>query len=81
MKLSDFILLTAEEKNTIVLHNGMLIGKRTDANQFIFLFQLESFYVEVYCSLHSKAIQEYRMFDSTNELQPYLESVSIEGLL
>ena len=40
MKLSDFILLTAEEKNTIVLHNGMLIGKRTDANQFIFLFQL-----------------------------------------
>ena len=81
MKISDFILLNIEEKNSILLHIGILVGKRKSSDCFIFLFQVENFYVEVYCDLTDKSIQEYKIFQNTNQLHPYLESVSIDGLL
>ncbi len=80
MKISDFIMLSIEEKSTIVLHTGILIGKRRTDNFFIFLFQLDGFYAEVFCNLDDKSVQEYRVFQSTSQLQPYLETVSIDGL-
>jgi hypothetical protein len=81
MKLSDFILLDEEEKKTIVLHEGILIGKRNNYEYQVFLFQLESYYVEAYCNLVYKTIEEYRVFYNTNLLKPYLEAISIEDLL
>lgn len=81
MKLSDFILLTEREKKTIVLHGGILIAKRREDNNLIFLFQLDKFYVEVYCSLENKAVKEYRAFYQLALLNPYLESIHIDGLL
>ena len=72
MRLSDFILLSEEEKKRTVLHDGVLIGKRDLVAYKIFLFQLESFYVEAFCSLQSRIVEEYRAFTNTNQLQPYL---------
>ncbi|HEX2608926.1 MAG TPA: hypothetical protein VHK91_16200 [Flavisolibacter sp.] len=81
MKLSDFILLNEEEKKSTVLHEGILIGKRSSPSYMIFLFQLESYYVETFCSAQSRSIEEFRVFDTLKPLDPYLDMISLDGLL
>jgi hypothetical protein len=81
MKLSDFILLNEQEKKSTVLHQGVLIAKRFNSDRLVFLFQLESYYVETYCNVANKAIEEFRIFDNIKPLNPYLENISLEGLL
>lgn len=80
MKLSEFILLSENEKKTAVLHLGVLIGKRSIQNDRFFLFQLDSFYVEMCCNGLSKTVEEFRMFENTRPLQPYLASVPLDDL-
>jgi len=81
MRLSDFIMLGEAEKKFTVLHKGVLIGKRNEIDSMIFLFQLDSYYIEAYCNPKNKAIEEYVAFDNTKWLAPYLESIRIESLL
>ena len=81
MKLSDFILLSEEEKKIAVLHAGVLIGKRRDDDTMAFLFQFKDYYVETFFNSVSKTIKEFRMFDQTTLLQPYLDSIRIDDIL
>jgi hypothetical protein len=81
MKLSDFILLNEKEKKLTLLHLGVLVGKRQFQDQMVFLFQLDSYYVETYCNVLSKAVEEYRVSHNISTLTPYLESISLEGLV
>lgn len=81
MKLSDFILLNVEEKKLIVLHQGILVAKRNNEDCIVFLFQLGSYYVETFCNRENRAIEEFRVFDNTRPLNPYLEAISINDLL
>ena len=81
MKLSGFILLSIEEKKSAVLHKGVLVSKKAGAEHLVFLFQLNAFYVEVVCNLKLKTILEYRAFEETRFLAPYLEAISIQHLI
>ncbi len=81
MKLSDFILLTEEQKKLTLLHEGVLIAKRKNNNYLLFLFQLKNYYVEAHCNSLNKRIEEYSVFDNTKTLNPYLDAISIEGVL
>lgn len=81
MKLSDFILMTEDEKKFTVLHRGVLIAKRNNVDSKIFLFQLGRYYVEAYCNPESKTIEEYQVFEDVNLLKPYLEAIAIDHLL
>jgi len=81
MKLSDFILLSEEEKKMAVLHHGVLIAKRNNFDYMVFLFQLGAYYVEAYCNQQNKAIEQYNAFESTKLLVPYLETIPIDDLL
>jgi hypothetical protein len=81
MKLSDFILLNIEEKKATLLHDGILVAKRSNLHHLIFLFQMNAFYVEVLCNLTKKSVQEYRAFEETKFLSPYLEAIEINHLL
>jgi hypothetical protein len=81
MKLSDFILLSENEKKLTVLHQGVLIAKRSSYNYMVFLFQLEGYYVETFCNADNKAIEEFRIFGNTRLLHPYLDAIPIEGLV
>ena len=80
MELSDFIMLNAEEKKLVVLHEGVLIGKRKEPELIIFLFDLDKFYVETFCNTKTKEVSEYRVFAQTKLLQPYLENIPIDQL-
>lgn len=81
MRLSDFIVLKEEEKKLVVLHNGVLVGKRSNPDYMVFLFQLENYYVETFCNRHNKAVEEYRVFDGTGGLRPYLEMIPLDDLM
>ena len=81
MRLSDFILLSEEQKKWTVLHEGVLIAKRSNDTYKLFLFQLGNYYVETVCNQKSKAIAEYRVFDSTGPLLPYLQCIQLDDLL
>ena len=80
MKLSDFILLNVEEKTSVILHEGILVAKRKNDDYMIFLFQLPGYYIETWCNRNNKTIKEFRAFDSTRPLLPYLEGISIDDL-
>ena len=80
MKRCDFILLSEDQKKTVLLHNGVLVAKRKDDTCSIFLFQMDGFYVEVFGTISNKKVKEYRTFEGTNELQPYLDLIPIDGL-
>ncbi len=81
MKLSDFILLGEEEKMRTVLHEGVLVAKRQEPANFFFLFQFQSFYVETCFNIDHKGIEEFRVFNQTGLLQPYLEGMPLDDLL
>lgn len=81
MKLSEFILLSEDEKRIIVLHGGVLIGKRESEGCCVFLFQLGNFYVEMYCCYANKAVREYRTYMEVDQLTPYLDAIELDGLL
>lgn len=81
MKLSDFILLNENEKKQTVLHEGLLIAKRINDEQMVFLFQLGSYYVETYFNMDDKAIDSFLVFRNTSALDPYLQSIHIDDLL
>jgi len=72
--------LNEQEKRMAVLHNGVLLAKRSDFDSVIFLFQLGSYYVETHCNSKNKEIEEYRVFDSNTLLNPYLDAIPIHNL-
>lgn len=77
MKLSEFIVLPQQEKRFTVLQEGVPIAQRLLEKQMVFLFQLPHFYVETYCNVESKDIEEFRAFYKAEHLQPYLDAISI----
>ncbi len=81
MKLSEFIGLPEDHKRSVVLTQGVAIGKRKLAGQQLFLFQLQEYYVETLCCTKSNEIVEYRVFQNTQQLAPYLEAIHIDHLL
>ncbi|MBL0335825.1 MAG: hypothetical protein IPP73_11170 [Chitinophagaceae bacterium] len=81
MKLSEFIALPEDHKRSTVLTQGVAIAKRELSNQLVFLFQLNEYYVETFCCCKSKEIIEYRVFQNTKQLEPYLDAIRIDDLL
>jgi hypothetical protein len=81
MKLFDFFELNAEEKKLVLLHEGILVAKRDHSTYIVFLFQLNEYYVEMYCNKISKAVEEYRISVNMQTLTPYLELIDIDELL
>ena len=81
MKLSEFILLDKVEKQHTVLHKGVLVAKRRHQTGIVFLFQLNQYYVETWCSTSNRSVMEYRVFNSTTMLEPYLNEIPIPDLL
>ena len=81
MKLSEFILLNEADKKRSVMHEGVLLAKRTYPDLIIFLFQLEDYYIETYCNSANKTIEEYRILPGVDALSLYLEAIPIDDLL
>ncbi len=81
MKLSEFMLLNEGDKKCAVFSKAVALAKRTYPDVIIFLFQLDNYYVETYCNVTSKTIEEYRVLPDTNAISHYLDAIPIDDLL
>ena len=81
MTLFDFQLLDNSEKMDLLYEQGVYIGKRKETDQSILLYQVESFYVEVFYKKHRRFVSRLHCFSSTALLDPYLEQIHVEHLV
>ena len=81
MKLSEFILLSEEDKKYAVMNNAVVLAQRSYPETIVFLFQLDYYYIEAYCSKTDKSIEEYRVLPDANAISHYLEAIPIDDLL
>ena len=64
-----------------MLQKGVCVSDRTTDTFTVLLFQLESFYIEIYFNKECDEIIWIKGFDSVDELEPYLESIDISEAL
>ncbi len=81
MKLSEFILLNEADKKNAIITNAVPLAKRSYADKVVFLFQVQDYYVEVYCNAADKSVEEYCILPDTNAICHYLEAIPIDDLL
>jgi hypothetical protein len=81
MTLDQFIDLNEARQAETLLERGIFLTDRLYKNFSIFLYQLDSFYVEVYHNLRFDIMQGMRCFEDDETLQPYLESIDISRLV
>ena len=77
MNLYRFLKLDETQQTEILWYNGVQIGRRKDEEHTILLYQVESFYVEVFYNRKEKIIKKYRCFESVEQLAPYLDTIDI----
>lgn len=78
MTLHEFNQLDEMEQAEAVWDGGF-IADREDSEHKILLYQIDAFYVEVYYHKEYNVIRRFRSFSSTNELDPYLDKINLNG--
>lgn len=81
MKLFDFQLLPDDEKIDILYRKGVYIGKRKEGTLSVLLYQLDSFYVEVFYRKHRSYVLRLKCFSSMSLLDPYLSQINVEQII
>jgi hypothetical protein len=74
--LYDFQAMTISEKAAAVWE-GTFIGDRPEADLFVQLYNLGTFYAEVFYNQQLNEIVKVRGFKSTRLLEPYLHRIKI----
>lgn len=80
LSLSEFNLLPEELKLKVLQQEGVHIGKRVINRQDVILFQLYSFYVEVYYNEYRKDISHLIVSESADAITPYLDQIEVRDL-
>jgi hypothetical protein len=69
-----------EKQHRNLLFNGTCIADRRIGNTQVLLFQLYSFYVEVYFNEEGDEVVYTRGFEDIEELEPYLNQIELKGI-
>jgi uncharacterized protein (DUF488 family) len=80
MNIADFMLLDEIKQAQTLVERGVFVAERLYKNFSIFLYQVDSFYVEIYHNLRYNAMQGMRSFEDDEALEPYLEDIDISCL-
>ena len=78
--LAEFKEMAFDLQFEILHRDGVHIGKRKVDDMIVILFQLYTFYVEVYYVQYRKVIHHIVTSEDTNILQPYLEQIHVKDL-
>lgn len=76
----EFELLSQEKQLELLQKDGVHIGKRDIEKEKVILYQLYTFYVEVYFKEYRKKINKMIISDKVDILQPYLDQVKVKGI-
>ena len=80
MKLDEFVILTEDERISVLWREAQIVAERSDRDHNIFLYQVYSFYIEVWYSKNLMNIYNLKSFSDTDLLEPYLEDINISSL-
>lgn len=80
MTINKFRRLNEMQQLSLTEQKGIAIAERKTAYCTVHLFQLNSFYVELYQHTHFNVVTRVNSFTDTTLLEPYLESISIDDL-
>ncbi|MCW3074628.1 MAG: hypothetical protein JWP69_1697 [Flaviaesturariibacter sp.] len=80
MTLYQFNLLDEMEQQEAIWE-GTLIANRIEGEYKLLLYQIDSFYVEVWYHVEHNVVKRYRSFSSMEKLQPYTMQIDIKGLI
>lgn len=78
MTLYDFKKLSDFEQAQAVW-NGTFLAHREEGLFRVILYQIDSFYAEVYYQKEQNIISHFRTFTTTRLLDPYLEQIDLAG--
>lgn len=78
--LAEFNELMEDQQFDLLHRDGVYVGKRKEGKQTIVLFQLYSFYIEVYYKQYRKQIDHIVTSDDANILHSYIDQVDVSEL-
>lgn len=80
MTLFEFDLLDEKEKAHVIWEIGVHLATRFTVLYTIALYQIESFYIEVFFDQQEHKIIKMKSFLSTEPLTPYLKKIDLSWL-
>jgi hypothetical protein len=80
MTLQEFKKLTKQRQYRVIVHTGVFLGERTLPGMKAQLFQVDSFYLEALYRMPGEEMAFMRVFEDTDALQPYLQSIDLHEL-
>lgn len=81
MTLFDFKLLSQREQLDLLYQQGVYIGKQKKVDVTVLLYQLDSFYIEIYYRKYRCYVLGVRCFTTMERLDPYLEQIAVDNLV
>jgi len=69
------------ERARALCEKGVLLAERTEGFHQLKLYQLHDIYLEVTWHIHFNVVIEVSSFNDMEQLEPYLDVISIEELL
>ncbi|HEY0579421.1 MAG TPA: hypothetical protein VGC75_01825 [Candidatus Nitrosocosmicus sp.] len=81
MELKEFKYEQKDKKLEMLFSNGVYLASRREKNNTILLYQINSFYVEVYFYDDFCEPGYMKAFTDTEFLNPYLEQINIHFLI
>lgn len=81
MLLQEFKYETKQTKKQLILDYGVYIANRVKDQYILLLYQIDSFYAEVFYDYQEEQIGYIRTFNSIEELKPYLKNIDISPIL
>ena len=76
MTLYEFNALNVNDQAETIWE-FVFIAEREDIDHRILLYPIDNFYVEVYYDKDFNVLRKFKSFDSTDELEPYLDKIDI----
>jgi hypothetical protein len=81
MKMYQFNCMDEVRQIELLWSKGALIGSRKQGFYKVLLYQVDSFYVEVFYEYFKGKMAKLNSFTDSDRLEPYLNSINIEALL
>ncbi len=80
MTLYEFRTLNETQQYEILWEHGVHIDEKVEGEYKIILYQIFSFYVELFYHIEKNVLQKLRCFSSTNCLDQYINKIDINKI-
>ena len=77
MTALQYNILPSFKQLSLVWSKGVYLAKRIEDHFSVMLYQLQSFYVEVYYDNQEGEVEKIYSFNETDNLEPYLPKLNI----